>query len=230
MRGSLPAEASLLLKRLSTDHHPPSNLALSQLQTLIYLAEHGSATTSRLREHYNNPNISNAPSKLHAVGLVVPVGGHPTKTVYSLNPSVVPNVEKWKERVEVYTRALEPTQQATEIENTVTFFPPGKKSRHPVTCATDVEEYPLSSSRRAMLQFLCYLAQFGESTTSSVTQHYKNVFKNATNPLMEAGLIVRMPKQQSKPYTYALAPNMQQYANLWKEKLERDAIASASLA
>jgi len=100
----------------STPPVKPSYLAQAKLQTLIFLAEHGDSTTTRIRLHFNNNmSTSNSVAKLLAAGLIHKVREINTmEYVYSLDRILLPYVEQWKEKLDAYTRALKAQERNFE--------------------------------------------------------------------------------------------------------------------
>ncbi|KAL4541541.1 hypothetical protein Ndes2437B_g05894 [Nannochloris sp. 'desiccata'] len=219
--GPINKRVSRLIIYFSSTDPPvrPTYHAHAQLQVLIFLAEHGDSTTARIRLHHgNNKCTANAVGKLFAAGVIHKVQSSTNECVYALDPTVLPYVEQWKERLQAYARALEAQK---------------KISSDLLSLLRSTEPLPLSDLRQAQLQTLVLLAQLRPSTIPEIRGHLDG---NVTfghrilAPLLKAGLVTCKEGIRAGLTKYALDPDVMPYINEFERKLQQHQIARNTAA
>jgi hypothetical protein len=110
-QGPLRKRVARFITLFSSPEPPakPSKLSYSQLQILLFLAQYGPATSSQMRLHYHNSDISNGARKLLTAGAIHSVAASATKArehVYALEPTIVPTIGQWERILKMYAEAL----------------------------------------------------------------------------------------------------------------------------
>jgi PHD-finger len=226
--GPLERNASRIIS-LFNSNEPLSQIARAQLRTLIFLAQHGEANPGTIRSHCkaeypNDAYQYESISKLYASGVIVRVqvpgstsSTKPSGYYYTLAPNVVPDVEHWKIRL-TQPEAVK-SSASVDLRSSLCSRNDNGKVRI------------LQQNCRSQLQVLTYLAEHGEAVRPTITKHYKNNYiRHVVLNLVAAKMVLRhRTAGVGTAYCYQLAPGMEQYVDVWKEKLDTDTLMRKAL-